>query len=1559
MVDLTFLRALRDKLKGGNIRSIHLNALPGRYATRLDFATLNNIQNGLASKFLDTLLTRAAFEFEITFDKIDLNAIASEEQKKLGLLSKRLNSLCYENDDNFKEHGIKTFGFGYPIIIKPSRQDPKKIIKAPLFIWPLEIIKSRNKANTWSILRNKLQNEGGKIIDAEIHSISLNEVLIAYLKTDENILIPQINEELLDDAIIDREELIEECCKVLKSFNGNTTPNIREILSNKLLETPATIPEAASLESMTNNLPWAYFGGVFGLYRTQKESIITDIDKIIEKYDDFKFDDLELEGYSGTSYSAVETDPSQQEILSTLGIDQKKIIQGPPGTGKSQSLTALITNALANNLKCLVVCEKKTALDVIKKNLYNENELLSELAAVIEDINKDRDGIVNLVRAKINTINQHYFNHLNYEINIQKIETLVEKINKEHRELDKKIYLGKSWSELVGEYLKLERSDESKTLNNCLNHTDFFFREDERELQTITDRLRIGKKLFNQVNTTEHPLAILHDEIYKNDNVRAIQLRIEQFATTSTEKLNSLKKKLFNDTQSYSNWLTQHYAELENSCISIIKELTRNLTEYKIWLNEHYETHYEVLNKEIDDYLTSISESYRIFGELLYSNTQYTKLKIKLLALISKKYKQLTITRKLLITETIAIKEIQKRHKYVDHIFIENIAENSLRPYVDNIITLNKSNENWRKTIEQLVNEHLDNFSRQNIHPNYTINFESIQANENTFHKNVASLNVDKALDIDLLPNTTHQQKILVAEGILENLVDVLEIEKHYTDIISYKTLHPDCSELKSLIQETEQNYDLVIDSINNENLLIGDFTDREYFQNRTEQIDNFLTKFNVIIDNLDEFRDYYNWKRFFDELPFLQKQVILGLIKNDLKDWELSFTGWYYYWLLSTSENNNLPINDDKLKELIQLKVDLRNFQIKSIVYKWTDRQYAAVRRVHGQGVNPSTLFNKKGGKGERRNSLRKIIKTDFGLFTDFFPVLMISPTVCSSIVPLDEGLFDIVIFDEASQLRIEDTFPALLRGKIKVVSGDSQQMPPSSYFQGGGALLNPIDEDQDEDLQMENIEYRNKKANNSLELAESESLLVYAENCNYSPSYLKVHYRSNHPHLIDFSNHAFYGKRLIPMPEKANYKPIKFIPVNGLYEDQCNRDEARQVVDILLNHIKQTANAKYPSVGVATFNLYQRNLIIEEITRVRQSDSEFNKKMSALEPEFFVKNLENIQGDERDIIIISTTFGRKRDGSFGQYFGPIIQKNGYKLLNVIVTRAKDKVYLCTSIPFEYIKQYSTLLQQFRNNGRAIFYTYLAYSKAVSDGDEEVRQIILKQLYDNCESKIFELENDVTGSESPFEDEVYYRLAEKIGQNRLQQQYKIGGFRIDLVVKSKNSDLPILAIECDGAKYHSSNEAYAWDMFRQRQIETYGFNFHRIWSTNWWISPEKEIRKLMEVIHEKDHEENKSIVFKPLVIEEDDDIKIVTDLSKALKKVAIDSKVTIKSADGKLILIKFSKTQNLNGLRKDEVGYTYIYEQSPLALAIINKTEGEICQLGMLEIYYEIVKID
>lgn len=262
---------------------------------------------------------------------------------------------------------------------------------------------------------------------------------------------------------------------------------------------------------------------------------------------------------------------------------------------------------------------------------------------------------------------------------------------------------------------------------------------------------------------------------------------------------------------------------------------------------------------------------------------------------------------------------------------------------------------------------------------------------------------------------------------------------------------------------------------------------------------------------------------------------------------------------------------------------------------------------------------------------------------------------------------------------------------------------------------------------------------------------------------------------------------------------------------------------------------------------------LHIDEIRNERQNDPMFDNLMAKVEGSFFVKNLENIQGDERDIIIISTTFGRKSNGAFTQNFGPIIQSKGHRMLNVIITRAKQKVYMCTSFPQEIVSQYQILIQKNGNKGRGIVYAFFAYAKAVSERNDELRNNILQLLSNYCTDKQYEDAEFSLGSESPFEEEVYQQLAQHIGANRIQQQFKMGGFRIDIIVKDKKSGLPLIAIECDGAKYHSSPEAYAWDCFRQEQLERYGLIFYRIWSTKWWDAADREMEQLLDFVRAHD----------------------------------------------------------------------------------------------------------
>lgn len=257
-----FLNILKDKLTKGNKKSIHLNVLPRNSATRVDLKELELINKKFSEKFISKLLKTPNFKIELAFDSdFDFNELDESEQVKTQKALRRLKSICKQNKDYFFEHGIEPFGFGFPIIYKRDKTDPKSVIKAPLIIWSLEIEENRQYSNKWIIKRE------------EDFPIYFNDVLISHIERDENVKIAQISYDFLEDSIIDRSELLQLTEEFLSRFGSNLkTETINEKIFN--IKHSETLLEKVNL---ITEKPAIIGGGVFGLYINQKQSIIEDV----------------------------------------------------------------------------------------------------------------------------------------------------------------------------------------------------------------------------------------------------------------------------------------------------------------------------------------------------------------------------------------------------------------------------------------------------------------------------------------------------------------------------------------------------------------------------------------------------------------------------------------------------------------------------------------------------------------------------------------------------------------------------------------------------------------------------------------------------------------------------------------------------------------------------------------------------------------------------------------------------------------------------------------------------------------------------------------------------------------------------------------------------------------------------------------------------------------------------------------------------------------------------------------------------------------------------------
>lgn len=423
--------------------------------------------------------------------------------------------------------------------------------------------------------------------------------------------------------------------------------------------------------------------------------------------------------------------------------------------------------------------------------------------------------------------------------------------------------------------------------------------------------------------------------------------------------------------------------------------------------------------------------------------------------------------------------------------------------------------------------------------------------------------------------------------------------------------------------------------------------------------------------------------------------------------------------------------------------------------------------------------------------------------------PCWVTSPLSVSTFRPPSKW-FDVVIFDEASQIKPVHAITSIKAARQVVVAGDEEQLPPTDFFADDGG-----DSGSDDGTDKTDGTIR-------LDLSDIRSLLGATKAIVTRPRQLQWHYRSRDERLIGFSNDRIYHKSLVTFPHSHSTTPISQVLVEQFPENvttrATNRAEVRQVVELVKSHISANPSE---SLGVIALGKPHADAIIDALEKERENDSNLSDYLdvASLEP-FFVKNLERVQGDERDAIILSIGYGRRDDGSLSYAFGPVNGDDGYKRLNVATTRAKSRMTVVSTFRGE------EMVESRCQGGTLFLRDYLVY--ASSGG-----QILVR-----TENALDPL--------NPFEKSIQYAL--EANGLKLVPQHGVGRFRIDFAVRHPSDPKRFaLAVECDGASYHSYPTARDRDRLRQNILESRGWKFHRIWSTDWFRNPEDELQKVMK----------------------------------------------------------------------------------------------------------------
>ncbi len=455
----------------------------------------------------------------------------------------------------------------------------------------------------------------------------------------------------------------------------------------------------------------------------------------------------------------------------------------------------------------------------------------------------------------------------------------------------------------------------------------------------------------------------------------------------------------------------------------------------------------------------------------------------------------------------------------------------------------------------------------------------------------------------------------------------------------------------------------------------------------------------------------------------------------------------------------------------------------------------------------------------------IRKMMDVYGNYIINLFPCWLLSPENVSALLPLNKNMFDIVIFDEASQVFIESTIPTIYRGKNIVVAGDSKQLRPSATFM---KRYLGTDADATDDY--------------SLQAAlEVESLLDLAVS-RYGSANLTYHYRSRSEELINFSNYAFYSGGLQIAPNiSANKKsrPIERYKIDGRWASRTNQDEADKIVEILEDIFKTRKHNE--SIGIITFNADQQDCIADAIDNKAHADEKFRMLItkektrtdSGEDTGLFIKNLENVQGDERDIIIFSIGYAPNEEGKLYTNFGSLSAEGGENRLNVAITRAKSKIIVVTSIEPEDLK-----VEASKNLGPKLLRDYLAYVKAVSENDSFGVNTILSSL-DSSDKK---QSAQITALPS-IEEQIKARLEE--------QGYTVHtglgnkNNRVSLAVYDEESDKYLVGVILDTDAFASSPSAMERDVYKPKFLEGRGWTLQRVWCRDFWLSPDKVVNSI------------------------------------------------------------------------------------------------------------------
>jgi len=1069
-------------------------------------------------------------------------------------------------------------------------------------------------------------------------------------------------------------------------------------------------------------------------------------------------------------FSVLDSDSSQQDAILLAKRGKSFVLEGPPGTGKSQTITNIIAELIASGKKVLFVSQKQAALEVVCKRLKNV-------------------GLENFCL----TLHNH---------NAKK-------------------------SEILDQFKRsLDMSDKRRSLQQDADQNLY-------QLKTTRNALNCYR---NELHT---PIEPLNKTIYQVNGILA-----------NFEKYQDIDYNPINIGECTQEWLAQ--------CENALKEVARVVEK----------SGYQEKNPWQGCVLSQITQVFK--QRFSIDATRLSKLIVEGRLIFSEINKLLGIEKDWSFNDVVVIERLYQLSKLSPQVPIDWLSVNLRRIIgcLDESIKAKLLRENsnelgsfW-KTIEVEYKQYIDIFTKWNtIYKNiiydydegilsidnamaikelyskeyrswlriFSIKYHKIQKNLRSYRRTIDSLSYHDSL---VLLDDIVETHTLKAEA--DKLFETIKSKVEWT------------LEFQSLVRQLSLGVNYISSVCGCSHEFFGRFENnlmglQNWRDNVKSDIDGFADKFDdnrkktfysmplqslyeslvACKDNLDSLEyliDYHNVENKLVELGI--DTYLAKARENSLKATEIIpifkkcvFRSWFDEIVsrFTSVDKFRQGLQDEAIasfKRLDKLHLEISKYCLMS-------KLISNIPSANNENSKELSELRHEINKKKKHKPIRKLIALIPNLFSKLKPCVMMSPLSVSTYFGESNFEFDTVIFDEASQIRTEEAICAIFRGRQTIIAGDKMQLPPTDFF---NSLIADSDEsDEDEDGKTDGI--------GAYESLLDEANLLFKQT-------LLWHYRSRHEDLIAFSNTKYYDGRLITFPssvEKTDDMGVEYVFVDGGTYDRGgnkgNRAEAVKVAELVFKHFDKYKNER--TLGIIAFGKKQQIAIETAIMEKRKEDSTFESFFEeGREGAFFIKNLETVQGDERDTIILSVGYAPDTFGRFRMNFGPLSNDGGERRLNVAVTRARYNLKLVSSILPNNIDTNRT-----SGKGPKLLRLYIDFAMCGMNA----------LLGENTT-------NDNVYFDSPFEEWVYEFLTGK-GFD-VKTQVGCSGYRIDMAVRHpKYKGRFAIGIECDGASYHSARTARERDRLRQTILEEMGWTLHRVWSTNWIRNNNVEKERLLTAI--------------------------------------------------------------------------------------------------------------